>query len=135
MGQPTSRVSSPTLAGKPAKTSLGAHGDCGVDAGGAGGGDPAGDDPDRGHQGGDAEERGGVVGRDAEEEALDDAEGEGGAGKAQNEAGGQKHAAFLQDHPLDADGAGPEAHADADLVGARADREGEYAGNADGGDG
>ena len=55
--------------------------------------------------------------------------GEEGAGHAQHQADRQQHAAFLQDHPLHPAAVGAEAHADADLVGARAHRERQHAGD------
>ena len=76
-----------------------------------------------------ADERGRVVRRDAEEQSPNDAGGEEGAGNAEHEADRQQHAAFPQDHPLHPTAVGAEAHADADLVGARADREGQHAGD------
>ena len=60
--------------------------------------------------------------------------GEEGAGHAEREADAEQHAASLEDHALHAAAVGAEAHANADLVRARAHREREHAGDTDRGD-
>src|SRR5438270_7474604 len=62
-----------------------AHRDRGIDARSTARRNPAGENPDHGHHRGDRDQRDGVARRDTEEQALDHARGEEGAGDAQHQ--------------------------------------------------
>jgi hypothetical protein len=94
--------------------------------------DPAGDDSDRCHQRHHGHERGRVVGGDPEEQPPNSPGSEKGAGHAQGQADRQQDATLSQNHPLDPAAVSPETHANADLVGSRAHREGQHTGDAHG---
>src|SRR6266852_2002774 len=136
-GFPTQIVGTPTHRGKARrynrKKLLVAEGYDGVDAGGAAGGDEAGQQGDKREQGGDAGEGERVGGADAEEKASQETRDRQGGGNSQNEAEQRQTSSVTQDEAEDIAALGAEGDADAEFLGALRYAVGDQAVDAHGG--